>query len=163
MTRILPTRPRRPIASDNWYTTALKQHLLGVPAENILFALGGYGYDWSETAQLKPWFSKYHEPSQRYAIRNNIRQRFAHPNLMYTDNGTAHRLWFLDGATFINETSEMLGLGNPPALLCGGSARKNPSIWNFFGSGGVPDQQSVDSLKILTQAMESNIKAWRCP
>ena len=69
-----------PVASDNWYVSALKQRLLGVPAEKYIIALGNYGYDWSagggaETVDFQDIMSQ----SQGHTVRNKIRQLITQP------------------------------------------------------------------------------------
>lgn len=137
-----------PIASNNWYVSALKQRLLSVPAEKYIVALGSYGYDWSadgaaETVDFQEIISRARDTQSNIEFDNIS----LNPNFTYQNNGISHRLWFLDGVSFFNQTSELLSLGHPGGIALWRLGTEDPSVWSLFGSGRGPDEQLANSLK----------------
>jgi peptidoglycan-N-acetylglucosamine deacetylase len=137
-----------PVASDNWYTSSLKQRLIGVPPEKYIISLGSYGYDWAndgtaETVDFQSLMSKAKDTQSDIKF-NSVS---LNPNFAYTENGKNHQLWFLDSVSFFNQTSEMLNLGQPAGIALWRLGSEDPSVWNVFGSDKNQDQQTAESLR----------------
>jgi cellulose synthase/poly-beta-1,6-N-acetylglucosamine synthase-like glycosyltransferase/spore germination protein YaaH/peptidoglycan/xylan/chitin deacetylase (PgdA/CDA1 family) len=150
-----------PVASQDWFTTNLKQALKNIPKDKIICAIGNYGYDWALSPKKK----------QVVGVTNNtVQEAWLHareseaeidfdpdalnPHFAYLeDNGVEHEVWFLDAVTSLNQmrAARELGIHTFALWRLGAEDRSLWAIWDNPGESGaeqklktVPAGEDVD-------------------
>ncbi len=131
-----------PIASQDWFTKNLVDALKVIPKDKLICAIGSYGYDWSLVEQRKgkpkvdsarsidnqeAWLSASDSDADIVFEPDSLNPHFAYED----EKGKRHDVWFLDGATALNEMRAAVKLGiNTFALWRLGS--EDRSLWPVF-------------------------------
>lgn len=123
-----------PVASEDWLYRNLRDRIREIGPGKIVLALGNYGYDWdlkTHNAQ-EVTFQEAVGIARDSEGKINFDTNSMNPHLRYEDEQNhKHEVWFLDGATFFNQSRtatelQLAGL----ALWRLGS--EDPSIWNYW-------------------------------
>jgi cellulose synthase/poly-beta-1,6-N-acetylglucosamine synthase-like glycosyltransferase/peptidoglycan/xylan/chitin deacetylase (PgdA/CDA1 family)/spore germination protein YaaH len=136
-----------PIASQDWFTKNLQDALKTIPRDKLICAIGGYGYDWSTVTDKRgrrkvasakavsvqeAWLDAADSESDIDFDSDSLNPHFAYVD---DDNHVRHDIWYLDGATALNEMRAAVRLGiNQFALWRLGS--EDRSLWAVFDTPG---------------------------
>ena len=149
------------MASQEWFTRNLENALKVVPKEKIVCAIGNYGYDWSIVKQGRKTVASATSVSAQQAWLTASESEAEveydpdrlNPHYAYLDGEVRHDVWFLDGATALNQMRAAIKLGiNTFALWrLGSEDRSLWPVWDLPGKVGVaqelrlvPPGQEVD-------------------
>jgi len=119
-----------PIASQDWFLDNLREVLKTIPKEKAICSIGSYGYDWTTTIPdppkkgkkpAEPKVLKVQEISTQDAWQaasdaeaeiqldpDSLNAHFAYDD---DDAHVRHQVWFLDGATVLNQMRAARALG----------------------------------------------------
>jgi hypothetical protein len=146
-----------PVASQDWFMANLRRVLTDVPKQKIICALANYGYDW--TLSIPPPPKRGHKPAKPQVLDTedlSVSDAWQHaadadadldldynslnPHFEYIDEDAnqRHVVWFLDGATLLNEMRAARDLGLQTfALFRLGS--EDSSVWNVWDKPSNPE------------------------
>ena len=96
-----------PVASQAWVEYSLKQ--LHIPKNKVIGSLGAYGYDWTVgNGPNQPADSVTFGDILSMLSDSNVRISWdklsGNPYYQYETDGDKHQVWFLDAATFYNQS-----------------------------------------------------------
>ena len=130
-----PTGAKGAIAGKSWFNDGIAEMVGRVPAQKLLVALGGYGYDWN-LSRKKPADALGFDEVMVLADRNQadvetdeatLNSRFSYSE----DNGDRHEVWFLDAVSAWNQMLELRKLGVRGASLWR-LGLEEPALWTFL-------------------------------
>jgi len=143
-----------PVASQDWFVANLTRVLKIVPKENIICAVGSYGYDWTmsipdprDKRHPKPKVLNTEDLSVSEAWQRasdadadlDLNYDALNPHYEYIDedNNQRHIVWFLDGVTLLNElrAARQLGLSTFALWRLG---EEDSSLWNVWDKPSDP-------------------------
>jgi cellulose synthase/poly-beta-1,6-N-acetylglucosamine synthase-like glycosyltransferase/peptidoglycan/xylan/chitin deacetylase (PgdA/CDA1 family)/spore germination protein YaaH len=150
-----------PVASQAWFTRNLENALKVVPKEKIVCAIGNYGYDWSIIKQGRKTVASATSVSAQQAWLTASESEaeveydpdHLNPHYAYLDGEVRHDVWFLDGATALNQmrAATKLGINTFALWRLGSEDRSLWPVWDLPGKVGVaqelrlvPPGQEVD-------------------
>lgn len=137
-----------PVAQSNWVEESLKQ--LNIPSQKLIVALGNYGYDWEENTSQPAEAMKF-EDIMNLGMGTKLKVQWnkqaGNPYLRYKRNGRSHIVWFLDAATFYNQT-KLARYSGATGIAVWRLGSEDPSIWNYMNHPKEMDNPS-HSLKTL--------------
>ena len=134
-----------PTAGEDWFETWLEKRLSKLDPDQVIMALGSYGYDWTlkgATAKGGADAVTFHEAIQTAhdsEVDIDMDDDALNPHYGYIDeNGDKHSVWFLDATTVFNQ----IKVTDPWRVRGYGLWRlgsEDPGVWTLFGSpyGGV--------------------------
>ena len=139
------------IASQEWFTKNLVDTLKDVPKEKIICGIGSYGYDWAQRVINKKKVLDARSISAQEAWLSasdseaniHFEPEILNPHFAYEDDNTVrHDVWYLDGATALNEMRAAVKLGiNTFALWrLGSEDRSLWAIWDLPGEASAPER-----------------------
>jgi cellulose synthase/poly-beta-1,6-N-acetylglucosamine synthase-like glycosyltransferase/peptidoglycan/xylan/chitin deacetylase (PgdA/CDA1 family)/spore germination protein YaaH len=149
-----------PVASQAWYDKQARRAAQVIPANKLILAVGGYGYDWNDGSPNEGGYEQTFQDVMRLAQQHNARVMFdsvsLNPYLTFSDpDSTDHVIWFLDGVTGYNElrTARAIGAAGSAVWRLGS---EDPSIWSVLGR---TDSLPVpDTLRSLTAAYDVDFR-----
>ncbi len=119
-----------PIASQDWFLDNLREVLKTIPKEKAICAIGNYGYDWTTTIPDPPkrgakpaepkvlnvqeistqdaWQAASDADAEIQLDPDSLNAHFAYDD---DDAHVRHQVWFLDGATVLNQMRAARALG----------------------------------------------------
>jgi len=119
-----------PIASQDWFLNNLREVLKTIPKEKAICAIGNYGYDWTTTIPDPPkrgakpaepkvlnvqeistqdaWQAASDADAEIQLDPDSLNAHFAYDD---DDAHVRHQVWFLDGATVLNQMRAARALG----------------------------------------------------
>jgi len=146
-----------PIASDGWFAERLAATLKGIPADQIIAALGNYGYDWhgghaDAMTVEEAWLAARDSETTPTFVRSAGNAGFS-----YTDGAEAtaerHDVWMLDAVASWNQMQVLrrLGIGNVGLWRLGS---EDPGFWTALADwraghattdlAAISEQENVD-------------------
>ncbi|HET7113125.1 MAG TPA: glycosyltransferase [Pyrinomonadaceae bacterium] len=137
-----------PVAAQDWFEQNLGKRMHEMDPAKTILALGNYGYDWNDAndnvdevtfqeALIKARES-HTTPSFDPSTRN--------PYFEYDeDDGSHHKLWFLDAVTAYNEMRAASGY-KPAGFAIWRLGSEDPSVWPMLGA---PNNNSPDTLRSI--------------
>jgi len=144
------------VASQAWYTTALRHRFAELPVQKYVIAIGNYGYDWKGREKRAGEISFQEAMKTAQESEGNIRLDpvTLNPTFDYYDEHDAlHHVWFLNAVTVFNQLVE--GQRHRPrgfALWRLGS--EDPSVWPVFARRSRLDQTTAETLRVLHYGYE---------
>jgi len=136
-----------PVASQNWFTSNLRQAIKDIPKEKIICAIGSYGYDWAVSKSRRivnvdtnnvqeAWLHASESGSEISLDQDSLNPHFGYEE----DNGVKHEVWYLDAVTALNEmrASRDLGIRTFALWRLGSEDR---SLWKIWDN---PNDPSAD-------------------
>jgi cellulose synthase/poly-beta-1,6-N-acetylglucosamine synthase-like glycosyltransferase/peptidoglycan/xylan/chitin deacetylase (PgdA/CDA1 family)/spore germination protein YaaH len=137
-----------PVAAQEWFEQRLIARMRELDPAKTIVALGNYGYDWNDannnvaevTFQEALINARDSEtaPSFDPATRN--------PYFEYDeDDGSHHKVWFLDAATAYNQIRAASGY-KPAGFGVWRLGSEDPSVWSILGT---TDNNSPDVLRTI--------------
>ncbi len=151
------------VASQDWFTDNLATALKTVPRDKLICAVGAYGYDWltpKRSQRLtennavvisaqKAWLTAQESDAEVEFDSDALNPHYAYLD----DSDRRHDVWFLDGATALNQmrAAQQLGIKTFALWRLGSEDRSLWSIWDVPGEAlapgklrDVPPGQEVD-------------------
>ena len=147
-----------PVASQGWYTSALKKRFAELPSDKFVIAVGNYGYDWTEKTKTANEISFQEaltiaQDSTDDTTKNEklitLDAASLNPTFDYEDEkGAIHHVWFMNAVTTFNQMVE----GNrysPRGYALWRLGSEDPSIWSVFERRAKLDQSAAEAVKTL--------------
>ncbi|HEX6466154.1 MAG TPA: glycosyltransferase, partial [Terriglobales bacterium] len=144
-----------PIASQEWFTTNLREALRLIPREKIICAIGNYGYEWTtRTRGAKAGPPNVHTLSVQEAWLKAQESESPvefdpdsmNPRIGFTeDDGTTHRIWFLDAVTALNQMRAARDLGIRTFALWRLGA-EDRSLWEIWDHPLLAGPQNLENV-----------------
>jgi cellulose synthase/poly-beta-1,6-N-acetylglucosamine synthase-like glycosyltransferase/peptidoglycan/xylan/chitin deacetylase (PgdA/CDA1 family)/spore germination protein YaaH len=142
-----------PVASQDWFTSNLKQAVKDIPKTKIICAIGSYGYDWKLSGKHKrvvnvdtnnvqeSWLHARESSAEIELDPDSLNPHFAYME----DNGQEHQVWFLDAVTAMNQmrASRDLGIRTFALWRLGSEDRSLWKIWDNPTETGAEQKISV--------------------
>ncbi|EKE18616.1 MAG: Polysaccharide deacetylase, partial [uncultured bacterium] len=141
-----------PVASQNWFSGMLSKHLESIPAEKIVVAVGGYGYDWIEEKNdgREVSFQDVMLIARESGAAIKLDSQSLNPTFDYYDEkNVLHHVWFLDGTTVFNQMQSANQLGNIKGYALWRLGSEDPSLWNIFNKKSFLNFESAKSMEKL--------------
>jgi cellulose synthase/poly-beta-1,6-N-acetylglucosamine synthase-like glycosyltransferase/spore germination protein YaaH/peptidoglycan/xylan/chitin deacetylase (PgdA/CDA1 family) len=138
-----------PVASQQFFTAALKARFSEVDPSKYIVGIGSYGYDWgppnTQTAEVS--FEQATQTAQQYGAAIRFDPVSLNSTYAYTDSlGAAHDVWFLDGLSAFNQIAATHAYGvRGYALWRMGS--EDPSVWGVLDHRTYLDQKTAAGLQ----------------
>ena len=149
-----------PVASQAWYDAQARRAAQAVPANKLILAVGGYGYDWNDGSPNAPGDEQTFQDVMRLAQQHHARVMFdsvsLNPYLTYSDpDSTDHIIWFLDGVTAYNQlrTARAIGAAGSAVWRLGS---EDPSVWSVLGR--TRTLPGPDTLRSLSAAYDVDFR-----
>jgi cellulose synthase/poly-beta-1,6-N-acetylglucosamine synthase-like glycosyltransferase/peptidoglycan/xylan/chitin deacetylase (PgdA/CDA1 family)/spore germination protein YaaH len=152
-----------PVASQNWFVANLQRVLKIVPKEKIVCAVGSYGFDWTlsipdpkDRRHPKPQVLDTADISVSEAWQEasdadadlDLDYDSLNPHFEYIDEdkNQRHVVWFLDGASLLDELRAARGLGLQTFALWRLGEEDN-SLWSIWDKPSAPESlQALSSV-----------------
>jgi cellulose synthase/poly-beta-1,6-N-acetylglucosamine synthase-like glycosyltransferase/peptidoglycan/xylan/chitin deacetylase (PgdA/CDA1 family)/spore germination protein YaaH len=140
-----------PIASQRWFTAALRARFAEVPADHLVVGLGSYGYDWTpgerEAEELS--FQDAMQTASESGAAVSLRPESGNPGYAYADErGRTHQVWFLDAVTGFNQVAAAAPLG-PRGFALWRLGAEDPQLWQVLRSANALDAKTAEQLAPL--------------
>lgn len=123
-----------PVASQNWFVSAMDKRFAELPSDKYIVALGNYGYDWKKgkiSAATYTFQDAVRVAKESQGVitldSNSLNETYGY----YDDKNDQHTVFFLDAVSAFNE------IGSINKYKLGGYAlwrlgSEDPSIWKVF-------------------------------
>ncbi len=137
-----------PLAGQGQFEAALDTAARVVGVEKLIVAIGSFAWDRREdglsslTSVQGAWnlMARAKSPMQFDASTLN-------PHFGYQDEGgQRHDVWYLDGATFFNQSRAALAI-NPAGIALWRLGMEDSGVWASFGRGHLPDEHALAGLR----------------
>ncbi|MDE2308373.1 MAG: glycosyltransferase [Xanthomonadaceae bacterium] len=122
------------IAGETWFEDTLDKRMKVLDPDQTIIAIGSYGYDWSrgqnaETLTFQDTMDRAADAQADISFDADTQN----PHFSYSeDDGTVHRVWFLDGVTAYNEIHAADSY-KPYGYAVWRLGSEDPSIWPLLG------------------------------
>src|SRR5581483_9475688 len=127
-----------PVASQRWYSGALKRRFAELPSDKYVISVGNYGYDWTEKQKTANEISFQEALTIAKDNADDVKDVITldseslNPAYDYEDEqGSKHHVWFLNALTTFNQMVE----GNrylPRGYALWRLGSEDPSVWTVF-------------------------------
>jgi len=124
-----------PIASQQWFEKVLSKRLAELDPHKTIICIGNYGYDWSNRSREAKELSFQEAVLSARDSEAEIKFDSATMNPFFEfeeEDGSYHRVWFLDAVTAFNQTQKALAY-KPFGFALWRLGSEDPSIWEVFG------------------------------
>ena len=122
------------IAGEDWFEQTLAKRMKQLDPDQTLIALGSYGYDWAsgQNAEALTFQDAMDRASDAQATIE-FDPDSENPHYAYSeDDGTAHQVWFLDGATAYNQVHAADDY-KPWGYALWRLGSEDPTVWSVLG------------------------------
>jgi len=122
-----------PIASPDWFSSAVKKAIGAMPPDRLVVGLASYGYDWPAGRPARPLsVSVARGLAQQMGAAVIRATPESQPHFTYAAKGVQHQVWFVDGQSNRAEadTARALGVKNLALWRLG---TEDPALWDWFG------------------------------
>ena len=141
-----------PIAAQDWFEQNLIHRMRDLDPAKTIVALGNYGYDWSDqdkTAETVT-FQEGLISARDSAADPVFDEASKTPYFEYDeDDGSHHKVWFLDAVTSYNQTRAASGF-KPAGFAIWRLGSEDPSIWSIMDSiNPSPESLGTSNMVIL--------------
>jgi cellulose synthase/poly-beta-1,6-N-acetylglucosamine synthase-like glycosyltransferase/spore germination protein YaaH/peptidoglycan/xylan/chitin deacetylase (PgdA/CDA1 family) len=139
-----------PVASAEWFETALARVARTVPPGKTVIALGNYGYEWAAGSPQGTEITFTGVMSRARYSQAGIAwdEAAANPVLRYQADDGPHEVWFLDAVTALNELRAVARSGVRGVGLWRLGA-EDPGVWTVLAQQASPTDES--HLRPLTR------------
>ncbi len=145
------------IAGQDWFESMLDQRMKVLDPDQVIVAIGSYGYDWShgqnaETLTFQDAMDRASDAQADIAFDPDTQN----PNFSYSeDDGSTHRVWFLDGVTAYNQIHAADDY-KPYGYALWRLGAEDPSIWSVLGRNY--GAAAPDPLRTIGQGQDIDIE-----
>jgi cellulose synthase/poly-beta-1,6-N-acetylglucosamine synthase-like glycosyltransferase/peptidoglycan/xylan/chitin deacetylase (PgdA/CDA1 family)/spore germination protein YaaH len=125
--------PPGPIASQQWWASAVANALRQIPRDKVIVTIGNYAYDWHDGGGdpdnvEEAWVDAGDSDAPPVFDRAAANSTFAYDD----EQGHRHTVWLLDAASAFNELTLLDRVGvHEVAMWRIGS--EDPALWSIFG------------------------------
>ena len=149
--------PPGPIASQQWWATAVAAALRQIPRDKVIVTIGNYAYDWHDGGGdpenvEEAWVDAADSDAPPVFDRVAANSTFAYDD----ENGHSHTVWLLDAASAFNELAVLDRAGIRGVGLWRLGA-EDPALWSIFGRT-TTTPRTVDGLTHLAQRTNVDIE-----
>ena len=125
-----------PVAGQDWFEKHLSADMAGVDPNKVVFALGGYGIDWTKGGSADP--VTFHEATLNAhdsGVDIGFDKSSLNPNYAYAnEDGTQHQVWFLDAVTLYNQV-HVADAWRPRGYAVWRMGSEDPGVWDVSWAG----------------------------
>ncbi len=142
-----------PIASQDWFTENVAAAVRTIPKEKLLCAIANYGYDWTENVKSVAGSVEANRSVQEAWLGAGDSEEdiqfdgdALNPHYSYRDDKNhRHDVWFLDGATALNQmrAAQALGIDTFALWRLGSEDHSLWRVWDVPGDVAAPDKLKV--------------------
>ena len=134
MTSIPNDGPAGPIASQQWWASAVAAAVRQVPRDKVIVTIGNYAYDWHDGGGDPENVEEAWVDAGDSDAPPGVRPRLSgNSTFAYEDeNGHPHTVWLLDAASAFNELTLLDRAGIREVALWRLGA-EDPGLWSIFG------------------------------
>ena len=142
-----------PVASQDWFVASLEAAAKSIPRQKLICAIGNYGYDWVERTKqgtLPPGTKDTNSTVQEAWLTARDSEEDVdfdgdslNPHVSYMDEqNLRHDVWFLDGATALNEmrAAQALGVDTFALWRLGSEDRSLWKVWDVPGESNAANK-----------------------
>ena len=139
-----------PIASQDWFSANVAAAVKVIPKEKIICAIANYGYDWMENVKSAAGSVEANRSVQEAWLGAGDSEEqiefdpdALNPHYSYRDDKNhRHDVWFLDGATALNQmrAARVYGIKTFALWRLGSEDHSLWRIWDVPGDAGAPDK-----------------------
>jgi peptidoglycan-N-acetylglucosamine deacetylase len=140
--------PPGPIASQQWWATAVAGAVRQIPRDKLIVAIGNYAYDWHDGTGdpdnvEEAWVDAGDSNATPIFDKVSGNSTFAYDD----EDGHSHTVWLLDGASAFNQLTILYRVGIREVALWRLGA-EDPGLWSIFGRNvtGPPDPAGLQHL-----------------
>lgn len=141
-----------PVAGQEWFTDTLALRFSSLPPEKTVVALGSYGYEWDRDEAVSGTTVTYQEALQTARAAKadlEFETESLNPTFDYYDHEALRSVWYLDAATFYNQVSTSLRLGNPYGFALWRMGSEDPDVWTVLSARGELGNDVIQSLETM--------------
>lgn len=136
------------IAGQEWFERTLEERMKVLDPDQTIVAIGSYGYDWAKGRNAEAL--TFQDAMDRAADAQadiSFDPDSQNPHFSYSeDDGTTHRVWFLDGVTAYNQIHAADDY-KPYGYALWRLGSEDPSIWTVLGRHyGAPAPQKLQTI-----------------
>ncbi|HSQ99985.1 MAG TPA: polysaccharide deacetylase family protein, partial [Sphingomicrobium sp.] len=149
--------PPGPIASQQWWATAVAGAVRQIPRDKLIVAIGNYAYDWHDGTGdpdnvEEAWVDAGDSDAPPVFDRLSGNSTFGYKD----EEGHTHTVWLLDAASAFNELTVLYRVGIRDVALWRLGA-EDPDLWSIFGRG-LPAKPNPAGLVHLAQGTNVDIE-----
>ncbi|HVI05946.1 MAG TPA: polysaccharide deacetylase family protein, partial [Sphingomicrobium sp.] len=149
--------PAGPIASQQWWASAVAAAIRQIPRDKIIVTIGNYAYDWHDGSGdpenvEEAWGDAGDSDAPPVFDRLSGNSTFAYQD----ESGHAHTVWMLDAASAFNELTILDRAGIKEVGLWRLGA-EDPALWSIFGKT-IRAPRSAAGLAHLAQGTNVDIE-----
>ncbi|HEX3423848.1 MAG TPA: glycosyltransferase [Sphingomicrobium sp.] len=140
--------PPGPIASQQWWATAVAFAVRQIPRDKLIVAIGNYAYDWHDGTGdpdnvEEAWVDAGDSDAPVTFDRVSGNSTFAYSD----ENGHPHTVWLLDAASAYDQLTILYRVGIREVALWRLGA-EDPGLWSIFGRSvsGPPNPAGLQHL-----------------
>ncbi|HEY8587403.1 MAG TPA: glycosyltransferase [Rhodanobacter sp.] len=122
------------IAGQAWFEATLDSRMKTLDPDQVIVAIGGYGYDWSrgQNAEVLT-FQDAMDRAADAQVKIAYDADTQNPTFSYReDDGSTHEVWFLDGVTAYNQVRAADSY-KPYGYALWRLGSEDPSVWSVLG------------------------------
>ena len=137
-----------PVAAQDWFEQHLVTRMQELDAAKTIVALGNYGYDWNDanTNVAEVTFQEALISARDSDAAPSFDPATRNPYIEYDeDDGSHHKVWFLDAVTAYNEIRSASGY-KPAGFAVWRLGSEDPSLWSILGNSS---NSSPDELRTI--------------
>ena len=142
-----------PVAAQEWFEQNLIKRMRELNPAKTILALGNYGYNWSDadSSADEVTFQEALITSRESETAPAFDAASRNPYFEYDeDDGSHHKVWFLDAVTAYNEMRAASGY-KPAGFGIWRLGSEDPSVWSILGT---QQNNSPDALHTINSAYE---------
>ncbi len=146
-----------PIASQGWFVDKLTQRMRDLDPGKTIVALGNYGYDWADNQHaVDKTFQETVLTAKDSEATITFDDQALNPHYYYEeDDGSMHRVWFLDAVTTQNQMRAADAF-RPAGYALWRLGSEDPSVWSLFGRNY--DAPIPEALKTIVPGNDIDIE-----
>ena len=131
-----------PVAAQDWFEQKLIARMRDLDASKTIIALGNYGYNWNDVNKDvdEVTFQEALITARESSASPTFDSASRNPYFEYDEeDGSHHKVWFLDGATAFNQMRAASGY-KPAGFAIWRLGSEDPSVWSILGTqNGSPE------------------------
>ena len=142
-----------PVASQSWFSTRLAARMRDLDPAHTIVAIANYGYDWTvgghDAEELT--FQEAILAARDSKVSIDLDSETLNPRFSYLEDGSAHRVWFLDAVTAYNHLRAS-DKYRPAGYALWRLGAEDPSLWQVLPRNyGAPPPASLESINPGTE------------
>jgi cellulose synthase/poly-beta-1,6-N-acetylglucosamine synthase-like glycosyltransferase/peptidoglycan/xylan/chitin deacetylase (PgdA/CDA1 family) len=120
------------IAGQSWFERTLDTRMKVLDPDRVIVAIGAYAYDWGkEKSATDESFQEAVSTARDAEADVSFDPETENPHYSYTEDGTLHQVWFLDGVTAFNQI-HAADVYQPYGYAVWRLGSEDPSLWSVM-------------------------------